>query len=82
MLSDEWNIRPAEVEDAAAIAMVHVASWRTAYQDILRRFYEALGGRSITQQQIERGGESYVEIAYGWSDLSEFDGAGLASTVQ
>ena len=38
-----------------------------------KRFYEALGGRLITQQQIERGGESYVEIAYGWSDLSEFE---------
>jgi GNAT superfamily N-acetyltransferase len=38
-----------------------------------RRFYEALGGRLITQQQIERGGESFVEIAYGWSDLSEFE---------
>ncbi len=37
-----------------------------------RRFYEALGGRAITEQQIERGGESYVEIAYGWRDLSEF----------
>jgi hypothetical protein len=37
-----------------------------------RRFYEALGGRAITEQQIERGGEPYVEIAYGWRDLSEF----------
>jgi hypothetical protein len=36
-----------------------------------RRFYEALGGRAITEQQIERGGESYVEIAYGWRDLSD-----------
>jgi hypothetical protein len=38
-----------------------------------RRFYEALGARLITQKQIERGGESYEEIAYGWSDLSEFE---------
>lgn len=38
-----------------------------------RRFYEALGGRLLTQQQIERGGESYVEVAYGWSDLTEFE---------
>jgi len=37
-----------------------------------KRFYEALGGRAITEQQIERGGESYGEIAYGWRDLSEF----------
>ena len=34
-----------------------------------RKFYEALGAREIAQQQIERGGESYTEIAYGWSDL-------------
>ena len=37
-----------------------------------RRFYEALGGRVMTEQQIERGGESYVEIGYGWRDLSQF----------
>jgi hypothetical protein len=37
-----------------------------------RRFYEVLGGKRITEQEIVRGGESYVEIAYGWSDLSEF----------
>ena len=36
-----------------------------------RRFYEALGGRFIAEQQIERGGESYVEIAYGWRDLTQ-----------
>jgi hypothetical protein len=36
-----------------------------------RRFYEALGATIITEQQIERGGESYTEIAYGWSDLKE-----------
>jgi hypothetical protein len=36
------------------------------------KFYEALGGRLITEQQIERGGESYLEIAYGWRNLSEF----------
>lgn len=37
-----------------------------------RRFYEALGGRLITEQQIEREGESYMEVAYGWSDLRAF----------
>ena len=36
-----------------------------------RKFYEALGSSVITEQQIERGGESYTEIAYGWSDLKE-----------
>ena len=37
-----------------------------------KRFYEVLGGELVTEQQIERGGESYVEVAYGWRDLSEF----------
>jgi GNAT superfamily N-acetyltransferase len=177
MLSDERTIRPAMVEDAPAIAQVHVDSWRTTYKGIFpeslldglsvsdrarswneiltrpparlvtlvacdgagkvvgfvcggaertgqlgcdgelhamyllegvqrrglgalmirrfardlrstgfnsmavwvlarnpsRRFYEALGGRLITQQEIERGGESYVEVAYGWSNLTEFE---------
>jgi GNAT superfamily N-acetyltransferase len=36
-----------------------------------RKFYEALGARIIAEQQIERGGESYTEIAYGWSELEE-----------
>jgi GNAT superfamily N-acetyltransferase len=38
-----------------------------------RKFYEALGAKLITEQQIERGGQSYVEVAYGWSDLTEFE---------
>jgi len=37
-----------------------------------RKFYKALGGKVIAEQEIERGGESFVEIAYGWSDLSKF----------
>lgn len=28
-------VRPAEVDDAAAIARVHVASWRTTYRELL-----------------------------------------------
>jgi len=34
-----------------------------------RKFYEALGGVVIGEKTIERGGESFVEIAYGWRDL-------------
>jgi GNAT superfamily N-acetyltransferase len=37
-----------------------------------RKFYEALGGEVIGDQQIERGGESFTEIAYGWRDLNSF----------
>jgi GNAT superfamily N-acetyltransferase len=35
-----------------------------------RRFYEALGGQLLTERQIERGGQSFTEVAYGWSDLT------------
>ncbi len=37
-----------------------------------RKFYEALGGRPIAERRIERNGQSFAEIAYGWSDVSEF----------
>lgn len=33
------------------------------------RFYEALGGKVIGEQRIERAGEWYTEIAYGWREL-------------
>jgi len=38
-----------------------------------RKFYEALGGQIIAEQQIERGGKAFTEVAYGWSDLSRFE---------
>jgi hypothetical protein len=31
-----------------------------------RRFYEFLGGKVIGQQEIERRGEMFSEVAYGW----------------
>jgi GNAT superfamily N-acetyltransferase len=34
-----------------------------------RKFYEKLGGKYLRSQQIEIGGSSYEEIAYGWNDL-------------
>jgi GNAT superfamily N-acetyltransferase len=37
-----------------------------------KKFYEALGGKVIAEQQIERGGQSFIEIAYGWRDLNKF----------
>jgi GNAT superfamily N-acetyltransferase len=45
-----------------------------------RRFYEALGGVTIAEKTIERSGKSFVEIAYGWQDLSglaEWGGPGV-----
>lgn len=37
-----------------------------------RGFYEKLGGKAIAEQQIERAGQSFVEVAYGWKDLDKF----------
>jgi hypothetical protein len=37
-----------------------------------RRFYERLGGKFIGQQQIERGGQTFIEVAYGWQSLNVF----------
>ncbi len=35
-----------------------------------RKFYEALGATVIGEKTIERGGKPWVDIAYGWQDLS------------
>ena len=37
-----------------------------------RRFYEKLGGQIIGTQLIERGGQSFEEVAYGWQGLNQF----------
>jgi GNAT superfamily N-acetyltransferase len=49
--------------------LASMAVWVLALNPF-RKFYEALGGQFIAEQQIERGGESFSEIAYAWSDLS------------
>ena len=36
----------------------------------LKKFYEALGGRVISRETIERGGEQYFEVAFGWDELN------------
>lgn len=41
------TVRPAAVEDARAIAAVHVASWRTTYRDILDE-------QTLSQLSVER----------------------------
>jgi ribosomal protein S18 acetylase RimI-like enzyme len=39
-----------------------------------RGFYEHMGGRIVGEQRIEIGGAWYVEVAYGWPDLSSWAG--------
>ena len=47
-----------------------------------RRFYEALGGQVVAEQQIERDGQSFTELAYGWQDLDTFkDTEGLSALL-
>lgn len=39
-----------------------------------RGFYERLGGEYLKEKYIEIGGDSLLEAAYGWRDLSRFRG--------
>jgi hypothetical protein len=34
-----------------------------------RKFYDKLGGKYIRSKEIEIGGTTYEEVAYGWKDL-------------
>jgi ribosomal protein S18 acetylase RimI-like enzyme len=36
-----------------------------------KAFYEALGGQILAEQTIERGGQSFLEVAYGWAKLDD-----------
>lgn len=35
-----------------------------------RHFYAALGGQPVREKNIEIGGQTLVEVAYGWADIS------------
>ena len=36
-----------------------------------RGFFETIGGQVVSEEIIEIGGSGLVQVAYGWSDLSE-----------
>jgi ribosomal protein S18 acetylase RimI-like enzyme len=36
-----------------------------------KAFYETLGGQILAEQTIERGGQSFLEVAYGWAKLDD-----------
>jgi len=36
-----------------------------------RGFFEALGGQVVSEETIKIGGSRLVQVAYGWSDVSE-----------
>ena len=39
------------------------------------RFYEALGGKRVSEKTIEIGGANLVEVAYGWQDIAALTAA-------
>ena len=38
-------------------------------QNPSRKFYEALGGQPVREQEIVIGGATLIEVAYGWQDI-------------
>jgi hypothetical protein len=40
-----------------------------------RRFYEALGGQLVLEEQFEDRGAVLVRVGYGWRDASELLGS-------
>lgn len=59
-------VRPAELSDAAAIARVHVETWRTAYQGLLPDEYLAALDQAGYEQRWSRtltGGNGRVFVA-------------------
>ncbi len=35
-----------------------------------RAFYEALGGKYVSEKEIVIGGAPLIEVAYGWNELN------------
>jgi len=48
--------------------------WALAENIPAVEFYQRLGARPVREQMIEIGGVSLKETAFGWSDLTHFDG--------
>ncbi len=44
--------------------------WVMADNHRARRFYEALGGKKVSERQEEMGDAMLDELAYGWEDIS------------
>ena len=73
------NVRPAQVADAAAIARVHVASWRTTYRGLLPDdFLESLDEATYEERwgRILAEGSSHVYVASGGEDVVGFASGG------
>lgn len=62
----QYFVRELRARDFGSLAVWVLAA------NPFRKFYEALGGKVVAEQQIERGGQSFTESAYGWQDLNTF----------
>jgi ribosomal protein S18 acetylase RimI-like enzyme len=51
------------------------AAWVLRENAPARRFYEALGGRLVTERSLREGQATLVEIGYGWDELDSLIGA-------
>jgi len=75
------SIRPARVEDAPALARIHVASWRSAYTDVVPKSY--LDQLDVPQRQarwsrILRERESKTFVAETMAGVVGFVSVGKA----
>ena len=59
------------VRELRSRGFTSMALWVLAANSF-RRFYDALGGKVISEREHERGGQMTREVAYGWRDLSVF----------
>ena len=64
----------AVVRRLVGSSMRSMITWALAENMPTRRFYEALGGEYVREQDITIGGASLVEVAYGWKDISGLAG--------
>ena len=64
------QLTEAVVIRLVASGMRSMLTWVLTENFPARRFYEALGGRFVREQDITIGGASLVEVAYGWKDIS------------
>jgi ribosomal protein S18 acetylase RimI-like enzyme len=72
-------VRPAKPEDAAAIARVHVASWRTTYRDLLpAEFLASLTEPGYTErwQRVIGDGSSRVYVVEEAGEVVGFASCG------
>lgn len=73
------SVRPARIADAAAIARVHVASWRSTYRGLLTdEFLDSLDEATYTQRwgRILAEGSSRVYVASRGEDVVGFASGG------